>query len=160
MTRSLTMTIHPVKSASALLVTGVVFVAGMAFGSRMQAPIPSAVITEIEADRADEDWGRLYSYFEGETFGTENALAAVAVINAGMEIHPPHRHAEEEYMLVTEGEGTWHLNGEDFPAAAGDMLYAAPWDIHGITNSGSGPLRFVVWKWDNKGMDRPEDPEK
>ena len=120
----------------------------------------SSVVSEQEAARDDFDWGTLFSYFEGETFGTENVLAAVAVIEPGMEIHPPHRHTEEEYMLVTAGEGTWHLNGEDFPAGAGDMLYAAPWDIHGIKNTGSTPLRFVVWKWDNKGTELPVDPNE
>ncbi|MEX0820799.1 MAG: cupin domain-containing protein [Rhodothermales bacterium] len=149
-----------VKTGTALLGVALVFAVGIALGSRMQPPVSSAVVAEAEASRDDFDWGTLFSYFEGETFGTENALAAVAVINAGMEIHPPHRHTEEEYMLVTQGEGTWHLNGEDFPAAAGDMLYAAPWDVHGITNTGSAPLHFVVWKWDNKGIERPADPEK
>lgn len=146
------------KMLSALIVIGVVFTAGMAVGSGAIDPIGSAVVSESDAVRDDADWGTLFSYYEGETFGTENALAAVAVINPGMEIHPPHRHTEEEYMLVTQGAGTWHLNGEEFSAEAGDMLYAAPWDVHGITNTGSEPLRFVVWKWDNKGLALPEDP--
>lgn len=38
------------------------------------------------------------------------------------------------------------------------MLYAAPWDVHGITNTGTTPLTFVVWKWDNKGVPLPEKP--
>ncbi len=56
--------------------------------------------------------------------------------------------------MVTEGTGTWHLNGTEFKAVAGDMLYAAPWEIHGIKNTGDTPLVFVVWKWNNKGWER------
>ena len=149
-----------IKAAGMPLVIAVVFLIGMRVGDRAADPLASAVVSEQEANRADFDWGALISYFEGETFGTENVLAAVAVIEPGMEIHPPHRHTEEEYMLVMEGEGTWHLNGEDFEASAGDMLYAAPWNIHGIKNTGSTPLRFVVWKWDNKGIELPVDPIK
>lgn len=148
-----------VGAAAVLLVMAVVFVAGMTFSSRTADPISSAVVSEEHAARDDFDWGTLYTYYEGETFGTTNALSAVAVINPGMEIHPPHRHTEEEILMVTEGEGTWHLNGETFPAAAGDILYAAPWDVHGVTNTGSEPLRFVVWKWDNKGIEPPADPK-
>ena len=117
----------------------------------------SAIIAQDDATRADEDWGALYTYFEGETHSTKDGLAAVAVIKPGQEIHPPHKHAEEEYLMVTAGEGTWHLNGEERPAKAGDMLFAAPWDVHGITNTGSEPLSFVVWKWNGKGVDLPAE---
>ena len=77
-----------------------------------------------------------------------------------MEIHPPHEHAEEEYLMGLECYGTWHLMGRDFPATKGDMLYAAPWDLHGIHNTGDKPLTLVVWKWNNKAMDVPEKPAK
>ena len=30
--------------------------------------------------------------------------------------------------------------------------HAAPWDVHGIRNTGRAPLRFVVWKWNSKGV--------
>lgn len=60
--------------------------------------------------------------------------------------------------MVVEGEGTWHLLGEERPAKAGDLLYTAPWDVHGITNTGDVPLRFVVWKWSGRGVDPPADP--
>lgn len=111
-----------------------------------------------EAKRADHDWGSLHTYFEGESYGTRDALAAVAIIKPGQQIHPPHEHAEEEYLMVLEGSGTWHLNGKDRSAKAGDMLYAAPWDLHGIKNTGSQPLKFVVWKWNNKGVELPTKP--
>ena len=113
---------------------------------------PSAIRAEREAKREDADWGTLYTYYEGESHGTRDALAAVAVIKPGREIHPPHRHAEEEYLMVMEGRGTWHLNGREQPARPGDMQYAAPWDVHGVKNTGRTPLRFVVWKWNSKGV--------
>ena len=54
--------------------------------------------------------------------------------------------------MVVEGRGTWSLNGRESPAKAGDIQYAAPWDMHGIKNTGRTPLRFVVWKWNSKGV--------
>jgi mannose-6-phosphate isomerase-like protein (cupin superfamily) len=120
---------------------------------------PSAIRTRDEARREDATWGTLYTYYEGETRGTRDGLAAVAVIRPGQEIHPPHEHAEEEYLMVLEGEGTWHLNGRERPARAGDMQYAAPWDVHGIRNTGRVPLRFVVWKWNSKGVAPAQRPQ-
>ena len=118
----------------------------------------SAVIAEGDAHTEQFEWGTLVSYFSDETFGTKDALAAVAIIKPGMEIHPPHQHAEEEFLMVLEGNGEWHLLGKDFPAQAGDMLYAGPWDIHGVRNTGTEPLKFVVWKWNSKGLELPTKP--
>ncbi len=99
-----------------------------------------------------------YSYFTKPTFGTQDALTGVAVIEPGKEIHPPHIHAEEEYLMVVEGEGVWSLKDKDIPAKAGDILYAAPWDSHGIRNTGKIPLKFVVMKWHSKGLPVPAQP--
>lgn len=131
------------------------FGAGVLVGAPRYDVQPSAVLTQKQAKREDFDWGTLYTYYSGESYGTKDGLAAVAVIKPGREIHPPHEHAEEEYLMVVEGEGTWHLNGKEFAAHAGDMQYAAPWDVHGVSNTGKKPLTFVVWKWNNKGVELP-----
>ena len=132
---------------------------GFAAGALVSAPRydvqPSTILSQQQAKRQDFDWGTLYTYYEGESYGTKDGLAAVAVIKPGREIHPPHEHAEEEYLMVLEGEGTWFLNGRKQPARAGDMQYAAPWDVHGVSNTGKTPLTFVVWKWNNKGVPLP-----
>ena len=135
------------------------FTAGAALTSQQEASQPSAIIAQEDATQEDFDWGTLYTYYDGESYGTKDGLTAVAVIEPGEQIHPPHEHAEEEYLMVTEGTGTWHLNGEERAAAPGDMLYAAPWDVHGITNTGSEPLTFVVWKWNSKGVEPMPKPE-
>ena len=123
------------------------------------ASLESVIWSQNEAARDDADWGTFYAYHEGETAGTTDGLVGVAVIDPGEEIHPPHEHAEEEYLMVLEGSGTWHLLGEERPAEAGDLLYAAPWDVHGIANTGDVPLKFVVWKWNSRGVGPPARPE-
>ena len=137
------------------LLAAAALLAGIGTVAPAQSPAPaqpSAIRSERDAKRQDFDWGTLYTYYEGESHGTKDALAAVAVIKPGREIHPPHQHAEEEYLMVVEGEGMWSLNGRETPARKGDMQYAAPWDLHGIRNTGTTPLRFVVWKWSSKGV--------
>ena len=152
----------------AFIVFALLVMAGLAFISMAPsdtpmdpaAPTPQSSITaQADAKTETHPWGTLITYAEGETHGTRDALAAVAIINPGMEIHPPHEHAEEEYLMVTEGSGTWSLNGLERAAGPGDMLYAAPWEIHGITNSGAEPMTFVVWKWNSKGVPLASKPE-
>lgn len=120
--------------------------------------LASAVLSAQQAKTEHAAWGDFTTYFIGETYGTRDMLTGVAVIKPGQQIHPPHQHAEEEYLMITEGKGTWHLNGKEFAAQAGDMLYAAPWDVHGINNNGTTSLKFVVWKWNNKGVALPLTP--
>lgn len=119
---------------------------------------PSQIIQQSQAKAEKGDGYVFYSYFTKPTFGTQDALTGVAVIEPGKEIHPPHIHAEEEYLMVIEGEGVWSLKDKDIPAKAGDILYAAPWDPHGIRNTGKVPLKFVVMKWHSKGMAVPVKP--
>ena len=146
------------QSLGELLAVAVVFFAGVIFSQSVRNLLSSAVVTAKSAKTENADWGSFSTYFQGETYGTKDVLAGVAVIKPGQEIHPPHQHAEEEYLMVVEGEGTWHLNGKSFVAPQGDILYAAPWDIHGIKNTGKASLKFVVWKWNNKGLALPKRP--
>lgn len=141
-----------------LLSLALAFFAGTFVPHDTRVPLESNIISQDEADRQEFEWGTLYTYYSGESYGTTDGLAATAIIKSGWQIHPPHEHPEEEFLMVLEGEGTWHLNGEESPAKAGDMQYAAPWDIHGIKNTGTTPLTFVVWKWNNKGVALPEKP--
>jgi len=124
-------------------------------GAAQESPLARTGVVSEEAARVETfGWGRLITYFDADTYSSTDSLTAVAVIDPGKQIHPPHVHSEEEYLMVVEGEGTWSVEGREFDAKAGDILYAAPWDEHGIRNTGTEPLRFVVFKWNP----RPVEP--
>jgi len=108
------------------------------------------VITKQDALADQQDWGTFLSYYNDDTRHTSDVLSGVAEIKPGQEIHPPHKHPEEEFLMVLEGNGTWTVGTKDFPAKAGDLLYAAPWELHGIKNTGSTPLKFFVVKYNKK----------
>jgi mannose-6-phosphate isomerase-like protein (cupin superfamily) len=85
-------------------------------------------------------------------------VVLVVTLKPGQAPHPPHRHAEEEFMILAEGTGTWHLDGKEIPARNGDAVYAAPWIMHGLKNTGETPLTYYMVKWNNKGVRAPEKP--
>ena len=116
-------------------------------------------ISDVKADIAD--WGEFIPHFMHDTHGLKNSLVGVAKIKAGQEIHPPHRHADEEYLMVTEGRGEWYVDGKRFEAGKGDILYAKPWVYHGIKAAKDSPLEFVVFKFSARGVEVPAntDPE-
>jgi hypothetical protein len=78
-------------------------------------------------------------------------VVLVVALKPGQAPHPPHRHAEEEFMILAEGTGTWHLDGKELPARKGDVVYAAPWTMHGLKNTGDAPLTYYMVKWNNEG---------
>ena len=123
---------------------------------------PSFVLPQDKAVVDKGDGWVFYQYFNDETVGTSPSLVGMAVIQADKEIHPPHKHSDEEFLLVTQGTGEWNVKGKVFKAKAGDLLYAAPWDGHGVKNTGEEDLVFVVFKWQSKGvpvMSKPDGEE-
>jgi len=121
--------------------------------------LKSRIVSFDEARVHKADWGQMRFYFTGETAGTKNVLTAVAVVEPGKAVHKAHRHAEEEYLAVVEGEGTWSLAGKESPAKRGDVLYAEPWVYHGLTNTGERPLVFLVVRYNPKGVALPPRPD-
>ena len=121
--------------------------------------LKSQVVGWDGARTAQADWGEFRRYFAGETFGTRNVLTAVAVVKPGKAVHKAHRHAEEEYLIVAKGSGTWSLGGKEFPAKLGDILYVEPWVYHGLTNTGQELLIFIVLRYSSKGVETPPRPD-
>ncbi len=124
--------------------------------------INDAGLSEIKSEARvpvdPADWGTFHAYFTEQTHVLNPVLVGVAKIEAGKQIHPPHRHADEEYLMITKGEGIWYLNEEERPAKAGDILFARAWDYHGVKASADSALEFVVFKYSGRHIDAPIDP--
>jgi len=112
--------------------------------------LTSAIVSQKDAHITHYEGGDFHTYFYGDTPLTKGAITGVAVIKPNNEIHPAHQHPDEEYLMILEGSGTWTLNGKSQPARTGDILFAAPNDLHGIYNNGDVPLKFVVVRYQAK----------
>ena len=146
-----------------VLVASFSFAAGVAVERKSAAKdLESRIYSQEDARLSTGDWGsiRLYTEDGTPTFGTGSMLTAQLEFVPGKQLHPPHRHAEEEFQYVIEGSGTWSLNGKESPAKKGDLMYSKPWDEHGILNTGTEPLRFFVVKWSSKGVPPPAQAGK
>jgi quercetin dioxygenase-like cupin family protein len=120
--------------------------------------LASALIRVEDAVPTLGNWGEWRRYFRSQTHGTKDMVVLVITLKPGQAPHPPHRHAEEEFMILAEGTGTWTLDGKEIAARKGDVVYAAPWTLHGLKNTGDAPLIYYMVKWNNKGVKAPERP--
>src|SRR4029434_9592065 len=58
-------------------------------------------------------WGEWHRYFRGDTHGTKDMVVLAVTLKPGQAPHPPHHHAEEEFMILADGNGTWTLNSKE-----------------------------------------------
>jgi quercetin dioxygenase-like cupin family protein len=85
--------------------------------------------------------------FESPT-GTLDKLALHATtLNPGERAHEPHRHPEEEMIIVKEGTLEAILNEQKVKLEAGSVFFIAPGDLHGVSNVGPGRATYYVVRW-------------
>jgi mannose-6-phosphate isomerase-like protein (cupin superfamily) len=97
--------------------------------------------------------GTAGAYFTGDTAGTKNFITGRFVLESGKTPHAPHKHVEEEVMIVESGTGEIYCDGKTTPVGPGSAMYTAPMAPHGIVNTGKTPLVFYFIKWDARGRD-------
>jgi mannose-6-phosphate isomerase-like protein (cupin superfamily) len=145
------------RSASVLLLAGASCAARAeeTSGTELRSQVLPASSAELAASGA---FGEFRKLLTGTTRSVTDLLTGVAIVEPGQEIHPPHRDAEEEFLLLAKGRGTWHLDGVEHEAREGDLLYVEPWIGHGLRNTGDAPLTFFVVKWNGRGIAPPREP--
>lgn len=109
--------------------------------------LPDGVVDEKKAKLTREPFGDLRIYYEGPTDQIKSMTAGSLRLNPGATPHPPHKHPEEEFMLITEGSGEMKVDGKLTQVGPGTMMYCAAEKLHGIVNTGKSPLMFYFWKW-------------
>ena len=122
------------------------------------AELDSCIVPRAAVAAEKGPFGEVHAFLTGATRSLKDLLVAEIVLDPGKEVHPAHVHADEEFLYVAKGEGTWHFQGKDVAAHEGDTLYVKPWDLHGITNTGKEKLTFFVVKWNGRQLPVPEKP--
>ena len=90
---------------------------------------------------------RVFVHYNGPTDQLAGLCAGMAVLDPGASPHPPHRHPEEEFLIVADGTGEIECGGKVSRVGPGAMMYCAGDVLHGITNTGNVPLTFYWSKW-------------
>jgi mannose-6-phosphate isomerase-like protein (cupin superfamily) len=139
------------KTAVQVVFGAVLMFVGYTVGRAQATALKSGVVPAAQATVADSGaWGEFRRSFAGPSPASADVLSGIGDIKAGTENHPPHTHADEEFLYLAEGSGTWTLGDKQIPAKAGDTLYAEPNVLHGFKNSSDKPARFFVVKWRTK----------
>ena len=80
---------------------------------------------------------------DGRPFATPTLWAAIQYLNPH-EDAPVHRHTQNAFRFVVEGEGVWTVvNGDPVAMRRGDFLPQAGWNWHGHHNASEQPMAWI-----------------
>ena len=95
--------------------------------------------------------GEVGAYVDGDTPSSTKFVTGRFVLEPGQTPHKPHKHVEEEVMIVESGTGEIFCDGKTTRVGPGSVMYTTPDAPHGIVNTGEKPLTFYFVKWASGG---------
>jgi XRE family transcriptional regulator, regulator of sulfur utilization len=91
--------------------------------------------------------GFVRPFFKGPTATLDSLDIHVTTLDPGKAPHPPHKHLNEELVIIKEGTLEVLENGDRKRARPGSVLFIALNDVHGIRNPGPGTVTYYVVGW-------------
>jgi mannose-6-phosphate isomerase-like protein (cupin superfamily) len=91
--------------------------------------------------------GSVRLFFKGPTATLDSLDIHVTTLDPGKAPHPPHKHLNEELVIIKEGVLEVLQNGERKRAGPGSVLFIALNQLHGIRNPGPGTVTYYVIGW-------------
>jgi len=76
----------------------------------------------------------------------------VTTLNPGQTSHAPHKHPNEELVIVREGTVEVLVQGEWKRLGPGSVIFNASNEFHGLRNVGATPTTYHVVNWTSPGM--------
>ena len=79
----------------------------------------------------------------GKAYVSPTLWAAVQYLGP-RETAPEHRHSQNAFRFVVEGEGVWTVvNGDPVRMSRGDLLLTPGWNFHGHHNDRDAPMAWI-----------------
>jgi XRE family transcriptional regulator, regulator of sulfur utilization len=93
------------------------------------------------------DVGNVRQFFRTPTATLDELECHVTTLNAGLQSHPPHKHFNEELIIVREGNVEVLSNNEWKKVGPGSVVFNASNEMHALKNVGSTPAVYHVINW-------------
>ena len=127
-----------------------VAVAGMAFAqaAAVKPLMHSCVFNWADLKAVPTKQGERRSVFDAPTPTLANLECHITTLNPGESPHAPHRHANEELMVVKEGTLAALQGDQTNIVTAGGIIFEASNEWHGLKNIGTNQAVYYVFKFD------------
>lgn len=104
------------------------------------------------------DVGSVRSFFKSRTPTLDELEVHVTTLNPGKAPHPPHKHPNEEMLIIRQGTVEVLINGEWKRVGPGSVVFFASNQLHGLRNVGDEQAIYHVINW--KSATTPDEPQK
>lgn len=102
------------------------------------------------------DVGSVRQFFRSPTATLDELECHVTTLNPGAQSHPPHKHPNEELVIVREGTVEVLVNGEWKKVGPGSVIFNASNQLHALRNVGTGPATYHVINWQSPGSKKAQ----
>jgi len=130
---------------------------GITLAQSRKTTLPSSVFDWNGIEAKTTKTGARRDFFDAPTATLDNFECHVTTINPGEAPHAPHRHPEEELIIVKEGTIEAMQNGVIKRVGPGSMIFEASNDFHGLRNVGQTPATYHVIKWFTPATLKPKN---
>jgi XRE family transcriptional regulator, regulator of sulfur utilization len=135
----------------AAVACGATCVVGM--GARAAAPVLSSSIYDWNKMTVEStNVGARRTVFRSPTATLDELECHITTLNPGQTSHPPHKHPEEEIIIVKEGTVESLVNGTLQRVGPGSVIFQASNQEHAIRNVGDAPATYHVFSWKSPGI--------
>jgi XRE family transcriptional regulator, regulator of sulfur utilization len=122
-------------------------------GTRAAAPVIASTIFDWNSFKEQPNkTGTVRHVVQAPTATLDELEIHITTLNKGETPHPPHKHADEELVIVKEGTVESLVNGQLKRVGPGSIIFQASNQLHSIRNVGDGPAVYHVVKWNSPGM--------
>ena len=96
--------------------------------------------------------GAVRKVLQAPTATLDELECHITTLNPGETPHPPHKHPDEEIVIIKEGTVESLVNGQLKTVGPGSIIFQAANQMHSIRNVGKTPATYHVFKWNSPGM--------
>ena len=128
-----------------------------AVAAQTQNSVMRSALFEWNAVTAKQtDVGALRQFFRSPTATLDELELHVTTLNPGLSSHPPHKHPNEELVIIKEGTVEVLVGGEWRKAGPGSVIFNASNELHALRNIGTTPATYHVINWRSPGAQKPQ----
>ena len=109
--------------------------------------LPEGVLAHDGVPQESQPGWRVFVHYNGPTDQLTGVCTGMCVLDPGAAPHPPHRHPEEEFLIIADGTGEIECDGKVTQVGPGAIMYCAGNTLHGVLNTGLVPMTFYWSKW-------------
>jgi len=100
--------------------------------------------------------GAVRQFFRSPTATLDELELHVTTLNPGLSSHAPHKHPNEELVIIKEGTVEALVKGEWIKAGPGSVIFNASNELHALKNIGTTPATYHVINWRSPGAQKPQ----